>query len=302
MDKVEISQNAWNILFNRPENSHKGSFGHLLVLAGSPGMTGAATLTCLAAMRSGCGVVTLGVPKNLLSVMEIKLTEVIKKPLPETKNKTLSLSAFSEIKKNSQNCTAIAIGPGLSREQETQKLIRKIITEINPPFIIDADGINAIEGRAAILEKIKKTAVLTPHPAEMGKLIGKSASCVQENREMTAKTFAAKYDKTVLVLKGHNTIVVRKNDFYINNTGNAGMATAGAGDVLTGIIGAFLAQGIDAYEAAKIAVYAHGLAGDLAAEIKGQISLIAGDLIDCLPIAFKELKKNIKVVYCPINF
>lgn len=289
---MEISPNTGNILFKRPENSHKGTFGNLLVLAGSPGMTGAAVLTCLAAMRSGCGMVTLGVPKSLLAIMEIKLTEVIKKPLSGTQNKTLSLRAFSEIEKISQDCSAIAIGPGLSRQQETQKLIRKILTKLNLHFVIDADAINALEGNDAILNKIKMLSVLTPHPAEMGRLIGKSASYVQGNREMTTKTFAAQYNNIVLVLKGYKTVVVRKRDFYINDTGNPGMATAGSGDVLTGIIGAFLAQGIDAYEAAKIGVYIHGLAGDLAAKIKGQISLIAGDLIDYLPQAFKKLERN----------
>lgn len=292
MNNIKISPSTRKILFNRPEDSHKGTFGNLLVLAGSPGMTGAATLTCLAAMRSGCGMVTLGVPRSLLAVMEIKLTEVITKPLPETKSETLSSSAFAEIKKISCDCTAVAIGPGLSKQPETQKLIRKIITGINRPFIIDADGINAIRGHTAILDKIKKLAILTPHPAEMARLIGRSASYIQENREMTAKTFAAQYDKILLVLKGYKTVVVRKRDFYVNDTGNSGMATAGSGDVLTGIMGAFLAQGIDAYEAAKIAVYLHGLAGDLAAKIKGQISLIAGDLIDYLPQAFKKLERN----------
>jgi NAD(P)H-hydrate epimerase len=290
MSKINISSHTYTTLFNRPKDSHKGTFGHLFVLAGSPGMTGAASLTSLAALKSGCGMVTLGIPESLLSIMEIKLTEVIKKPLPETKDRTLSLSSFSDIKKFSQNCTALAIGPGLSRQKETQKLIRKIIVELDIDMLIDADAINALEGHIAILKKMRRTLALTPHPAEIGRLIKKSASFVQKNRATLTKSLTNDYN-IILILKGYKTLVVKKDDFYTNKTGNPGMATAGVGDVLTGMIGSFLAQGIEKFEAAKLGVCLHGLAADLAVKDKGELSLIASDLIDYLPLAFERLKK-----------
>jgi len=288
---INISSSTQNILFNRPQNSHKGSFGHLFVIAGSPGMTGAAALTCMAALRSGCGMVTLGISKSLFEIMEVKLTEIIKKPLAETKDKTLSLRSFLNIKNFSKSCSALAIGPGLSRQKETQRFIRKIITELNMPMVIDADAINALDGHAPILKKAKGPVVLTPHPAEMGRLIKKETSFVQKNRINLTKSFANNYNLT-LVLKGYETLVCEGKNFYVNNTGNSGMASAGAGDVLAGIIGSFLAQGIGEFEAAKLGAYVHGLAGDLALKDKGQLSLIAGDLIDYLPLAFRKIKQR----------
>ncbi len=288
---INISSSTRNILFNRPRNSHKGSFGHLFVIAGSPGMTGAAALTCMAALRSGCGMVTLGISKSLFEIMEVKLTEIIKKPLAETKDKTLSLRSFLNIKNFSKSCSALAIGPGLSRQKETQRFIRKIITELNIPMVIDADAINALDGHAPILKKAKGPVVLTPHPAEMGRLIKKKTSFVQKNRTNLTKSFTNNYNLT-LVLKGYETLVCEGKNFYVNNTGNSGMASAGAGDVLAGIIGSFLAQGIGEFEAAKLGAYAHGLAGDLALKDKGQLSLIAGDLIDYLPLAFRKIKQQ----------
>jgi len=289
---IDISRRSKKILFNRPLDSHKGGLGHLFVLAASAGMTGAAALTCLAALRSGCGVISLGIPASLLGVMEVKLSEIIKKPFAETRNKTLSLRSFSAIKSFSANCTALAIGPGLSRQKETQKLIQRIIKELNIPMVIDADAINALEEKVSILKAVKAHAILTPHPAEMGRLIKKSASFVQENRSSVSKTFAKDYDVT-LVLKGYETLVSRAEKIYLNKTGNPGMAKAGTGDVLTGIIGSFLAQGLNEYEAAILGVYVHGLAGDLAAKDKGRVSLIASDLIDYLPPAFKKIKKAV---------
>ncbi|MFH1856771.1 MAG: NAD(P)H-hydrate dehydratase [Candidatus Omnitrophota bacterium] len=296
MNKVDILLSSWNLLFNRPKNSHKGTFGHLFVIAGSAGMTGAASLVCGAALRSGCGMVTVGVPRCLLPIIEIKLTEVIKNPLAETSAKTLSLNSFPEIKRISKHCDAIAVGPGLSQHKETQKLIRKIITELNAPFVIDADALNALEGYTPLIKKIKSPFVLTPHPAEMGRLSKKSVSDIQKNRKEAVRIFIENYDNTVLALKGYGTLVANKKNLYENKTGSSSMATAGTGDVLTGIIGAFLAQGIDAYEAAKIGVCVHGLAGELSAKFKGPISTIAGDLIEYLPFAFKELKANVNVL------
>lgn len=294
MNNIFVSSNNSNVktvLFNRPKDSHKGTFGHVLILAGSPGLMGAAFLSSLSALRSGCGLVTLGVPKSQLLAAEIKLTEVIKRPLPETKNKTLSLKSFSVIKKIHKNYKTAVLGPGLSRDKETSRLIRKLIAELEIPLLIDADAVNALENNISVLRKINCPLVLTPHPAEMGRLIKKTVHEVQAERENLAKTFSKEFNVT-LVLKGYKSIVSSKRDFYINDTGNSGLATAGSGDVLAGMIASFMAQGIENFEAAKWGVYIHGLAGDLAAQEKGEISLIAGDIIDYLPLAFEKVRKS----------
>ena len=184
------------------------------------------------------------------------------------------------------------VGPGLGQEKSTQSLIRKVLFSIDKPVVIDADGLNALIGNLKILRKTRKqtkrTTILTPHPGEMARLLGISVKQVQDKRKEIAKKFAKDY-KVTMVLKGRNTVVADfKGDSYINKTGNPGMATAGSGDVLTGMIGAFLGQGLDAFSAAKYAVYLHGLAGDLAAKEKTQISLIASDIIDKIPVAIKS--------------
>lgn len=240
-----------------------------------------------AALRSGAGLVTLGIPKGLNSaVIKIKPKEVMTLSLPETNEGTLSLNALKIVRDFSKNIDVLAIGPGLGRNKSTQGLVRKVIAKINKPTVIDADGLNALSGRL----KIQRDMVLTPHPGEMAGLLGVSVKKVQSERKQIALRFA-KQHRVTLVLKGHNTVVADyKGNLYINKTGNPGMATAGSGDVLTGMIAAFLGQKLDAFEAAKYAVYLHGLAGDLAAEEKTQLSLIASDIIDYIPKAIKKSK------------
>ncbi|MBU4560961.1 NAD(P)H-hydrate dehydratase [bacterium] len=285
----------------RRPDTHKGTYGHLFVIAGSVGMTGAATLTsqaaslCFGALRSGVGLVTLGIPESLNEIMEVKLTEGMTLPLPETKKKTLSLKAKEEILKFSKKADALALGPGLSANKETKQLIRNLIKKISLPMVIDADALNALVGHLSILQsRIQHpgSRIITPHPGEMARLIGKKAKEVQENRIKVAGDFAKKY-KVIVVLKGARTVISDpKGNICINPTGNPGMASAGVGDVLTGMIGSFLAQRREPLEAAKMGVYLHGLAGDLAAQEKGEEPLIASDVLEKLPQSFKQVKSN----------
>ncbi len=273
-------------LLQRKVDSHKGDFGHIFVLAGSARFSGAAVLCAYAAMRSGSGLVTLGIPKSLNNaIIKIKPKEVMTLPLPETKEATLSVKAYKKIKDFIKKVDILVIGPGLGQNKSTQALVRKIIAKIDKPMVIDADGLNALVGH---LNLLRVTRILTPHSGEMARLLKISVDKVQKNREDVTQRFARDYKATV-VLKGHNTVVADyRGNCYVNKTGNPGMATAGSGDVLTGMIAAFLGQGLDAFAAAKYAVYLHGLAGDLAAKEKTQISMIASDIIDKIPEAIKK--------------
>ncbi|MDD5166313.1 MAG: NAD(P)H-hydrate dehydratase [Candidatus Omnitrophica bacterium] len=273
-------------LLQRKPDSHKGDFGHIFILAGSRRFSGAAVLCALGAMRAGAGLVTLGIPKSLNSaIIKIKPEEVMTLPLSETKEGTLSSSAYKKISDFIKDIDVLVVGPGLSQNKETQRLARKVIKEIGKPMVIDADGLNALVGHLDLLKGVK---VLTPHPGEMARLLGSSIKVVQSQRKKIAEKFARDY-KVAVVLKGYNSIVADcKGNLYVNRTGNPGMATAGSGDVLTGMIAAFLGQGLDTFNAAKYAVYIHGLAGDLGAEEKTQISLIASDIIAKIPEAVKE--------------
>lgn len=271
----------------RPQDAHKGDYGHVFVLAGSAGLTGAAYLAASAALLSGSGLVTLGIPQSLNVILATKLTEVMTLPLPETGEMTLSLKALPKIRQVLSKFDALAIGPGLSQNAETRKVIRGLLCSVTIPAVVDADGLNAIAGEIDILKKLKTRVILTPHPGEFGRLLGLPVGEVQKNRISLAKTFAARYNVT-LILKGFQTVVADAGgDTCVNETGNPGMATAGCGDILTGIIAAFLGQRIDYFPAARYAVYIHGLAGDLAVREKGEISLIARDILHHLPQAFK---------------
>ena len=280
-----------NILTHRKKDSNKGDYGHVFVLAGSVGFTGAAVLTASAAMRTGAGLATIGIPKSLYAIVAKRILQVMAKPLPETKDKTLNINAYKEIFAFSKKADALAIGPGLSQNPSTQKLIRKIVSKIKLPMVIDADGLNALCGHLDILTPNTQhlTPILTPHPGEFSRLTGKPVSYIQKHRETLAKSFASDYN-VILILKGNKTVVAEPGGkIYVNKTGNPGMATAGSGDVLTGMVAALLGQGLSAFEAAKLGVYLHGLAGDLAAKERTQAGLIASDIIEKIPEAIKKL-------------
>ncbi|TBR16840.1 NAD(P)H-hydrate dehydratase [bacterium] len=273
-------------LLHRKADSHKGDFGHVLIIAGSVGLSGAAALCSESAMRSGCGLVTLGVPKGINNALiKIKIKEVMTLPLPQNRQGDLSLSAYSATRKFFEKTDVLVIGPGLGQNKETQKFIRKVLSGFKGRTVIDADGLNALINH---LDLLKNNDILTPHPKEMARLLGVTVKFIQDNRVEISMRFADKYGVT-LVLKGKNTVVVDyQGNLYINKTGNPGMATAGSGDVLSGMIAAFLGQGLDNFSACKYAVYLHGLAGDLAAKEKTQISMIASDIINKIPQAIKK--------------
>lgn len=283
MLKKEFSE----IVPERRRDSHKGDYGHVLVLAGSVGLTGAAVLCSLGALRSGCGLVTLGIPKSLNAIMETKLTEVMTKPLPETKNVSLSLEALPKIKKMVKGVDAVALGPGLSTDKATKQLVNKLVKVIDKPLVIDADALNCIASNIKALKSVKSPIIITPHPGEMSRLSGLEIDTIQRNRQKVVKDLARQCN-LIVVLKGNNTVVSDgKANNFVNESGNPGMATGGTGDILTGMIASFLAQGVPAFKAAKLAVYIHGKAGDLAAREKGEIGLIAGDILEKVPEAFK---------------
>ncbi|MFH1198864.1 MAG: NAD(P)H-hydrate dehydratase [Candidatus Omnitrophota bacterium] len=281
-------------MLQRKLNAHKGDFGHVLIIAGSSRFSGAAVLCAEAALRCGSGLVTLGIPKGINSaIIKIKPKEVMTLPLPETKEGNLGSGAYKKVIDFIKKVDILVVGPGLGQEATTKSLVRKLVAKADKPLVIDADGLNALAGYLNILESQvishkSQVKVLTPHSGEMARLVGISVAQIQANRGVIAKKFAKDY-KVIIVLKGHNTVVTDyQGNFYINKTGNPGMATAGSGDVLSGIIAAFLAQGLSAFEAAKYAVYLHGLSGDLAAKEKTQISLIASDIIAKIPEAVKS--------------
>ncbi len=268
---------------------HKGDMGRVFILAGSRGMTGAAHLTGMAALRSGAGLVTIGIPDAVYLVIAKRESELMIRPFPSTNKGTLSLQGFSEIGKLCATQDVLAIGPGLSQHSTTQKLIRKVLQMTELPLVIDADGLNALKGHLKVLEACRGRAVLTPHPGEFVRVFGGKLDDSDALRKKRALDIAQKYG-VVIVLKGHRTIIAApEGDRHINTTGNPGMATAGSGDVLTGVITALVGQGLSYFEAACLAVHVHGLAGDRAAQKMGPTSLIAGDLLRFLPEAFKSL-------------
>ena len=273
----------------RPSPAHKGTFGRVLVVAGSKGMTGAASLTGEAALRSGAGLVTVAVPETIHNIMEEKMTEVMTAPLPDTGKGSLSREALQHILSLLENMDVLAIGPGLSQAPEVITLVRELIPLLKIPCVLDADALNALAGDAGILKKLQAPAVITPHPGEMARLMGVSPKAIQEDRIENALKAAAAWN-VVTLLKGSRTVVAAPDGtVYINPTGNPGMATGGSGDVLTGIIAALIAQGLKPVRAAAAGAYLHGLAGDLAAKEKGMMGLIAGDILSALPAASKKL-------------
>ena len=276
----------------RPEAAHKGCFGKIFILAGSPGMTGAATLASKACLRVGGGLAILGIPRSLNQILEEKLTEVMTWPLPQTETGTLGLEAEDEIYARLDWADVAAIGPGLSDHAETAELIRRIVSKTKLSVVIDADGLNAFTGHADLLKKGGVNRILTPHFGELARLIDLSIEEIESNRVELARETANRFG-CVLVLKGSPTVIASpEGDVYINSTGNSGMATAGSGDVLTGCIVGFLGQGCTPLDAALCGVYMHGLAGDIAQEVWGGRSLIAGDMIKVMGETFSFLEES----------
>ena len=284
LEKEEIQR--WLSIPRNPD-THKGDYGHLLVIAGSVGKTGAAVMACQAALRMGAGLVTLAIPKSLNAILEMKLTEVMTEPLPETPKQTLSLRAFSAIVRLCENKRAVIIGPGLGTLKETQSLILKLIRTLDLPIILDADGLTALATQPKTLPIKNRSLMLTPHPGEMARLIRSQVKDVLEDRVGLSRNFSQS-QHVHLILKGHPTLIsTPKGEVYINPTGNPGMASGGTGDVLTGMIGGLVCQGFDILTSLQVAVYLHGMAGDEGAQEIGEKSLIATDIIEKIPTLLK---------------
>lgn len=273
-------------LRKRKADTHKGDYGHVVVVGGSTGLTGAVCLAANAAMRSGAGLVTAAVPKTLYPIFARKLTEVMSLPLADDGKGNFVVNAGRGLKPLLEKSDVLAAGCGLGRKPQSQSFIRELIAGTKKPMVVDADGLNALSGRLDILKRKAAGLVMTPHLGEFSRLTGLKIEEIKKKRKALAKEFALRYN-LVLVLKGDRTLVSDGKAIFENTTGNPGMATAGSGDVLTGIIAGLMAQGISPYQAAKTGVYLHGLAGDLAAKAKTQAGLIARDIIDYLPKAIK---------------
>jgi hydroxyethylthiazole kinase-like uncharacterized protein yjeF len=277
-------------LRGRPADTHKGTYGHLLLVAGGLGKTGAGVLASLAALRSGAGLVSLALPHSLNPAMEAKLTEVMTIPLPEAEEGVLGAEAAKRVMEWLGGKSALILGPGIGTHPETVRCVHEVLRQVRIPVVLDADGLNALAMDSGGIGAIHAPLILTPHPGELARLRHATTAEVQADRLTAAQETAQAYD-AVVVLKGAHTIVAEPGGaLFINLTGNPGMATAGSGDVLSGVVGALLGQGYAPSMAARIAVHIHGLAGDLAAAALGERSLIAGDLVDMLPHAFQQIE------------
>ncbi len=278
-------------LLFRPPDGHKGTFGKLFTLAGSTGMTGAVAMCATSALRSGCGMVKIGTPKSVQPVVATLAIESVSVQLPDVGSRgKLALRGHGEIRKLIEQHDACVIGPGIGQHHETTELIRRLVSNLERPAVIDADGLNALSKDIDILKSVDVPLVLTPHEGEFERLFGKPIPSEIEERIATVIEIAREYS-IVLVMKGSPTLIgTPDGECFFNPTGNQGMATGGSGDVLSGIIGSFLAQGMETTEAAIAGVFVHGMAGDFIADIIGPRSLIASDMIDALPEVFSWLE------------
>lgn len=276
-------------VFNRPDDSNKGTLGSLLCICGSYGMAGAAIMAGKAALRCGIGLLKIAVPKSIYPVCATNILESVYYPLEETSNGVISSKNTDFLLEMCEKSSAVLIGCGLSVCDDTKNLVQSVITNCEKPLVIDADALNCICNKPEILKNLKAPAIITPHPGEMARLLHSTPKAVNSNRENTAINFAKKFG-VVTVLKGAGTIIASPDgEVYINHTGNSGMATGGSGDVLSGIIGSLLAQGAAPINAAAAGVFLHGTIGDLAAEKLGKISMLPTDMIDMIPTAYLKL-------------
>lgn len=276
---------------SRPEDSHKGTFGKVLIIAGSSGMSGAACLAGLGALRGGSGLVFLAVPESIQSIVSTVNTSYLTIPLQVDRGDELSEESKTHLEDQLPHFDAVAIGPGCGQHKWIQKLTFELYTELKQTLIVDADALNAIATSDKPFPTAGGPRILTPHPGEFSRLINKSTREIGQQREELATTFA-KQHQIVLLLKGSRSIITDGTRIAVNTTGNSGMATGGSGDVLTGLITSLAGQGLNAFEATQLAAHLHGRAGDLAAKELSQPALIASDLPDYLPQAWLELIRS----------
>ena len=280
LDHKICSEALLDLIPQRPIDAYKGQVGSVLLLCGSVGFTGAASLCAMAALRSGAGLVYVGVPKSIYPIVSDKLTEAIVFPLPSYRGK-LSICGISKIKKLLSRVDAVVIGPGLGRSFGTFSVVKTVLKNFNGPVVLDADGINVIAAHKDIMRGRTSPTVLTPHEGEFRRI-----SDAEGTRLERAMKLAAELDAIVL-LKGHHTVITDGSDTYVNPTGNPGMAVGGSGDVLSGILGTFLAQGMAPLEAAACAAWVHGKAGDVCASENGMPGMLPTDMLCVLPRLLK---------------
>lgn len=275
----------------RPADAHKGLFGTVLVVGGSRGMSGAVALAGMAALRGGAGLVRLAVPEPILDTVAGFEPSYMTAPLPADSQGRIDEQAVERILDLAQTATVLALGPGIGRSEGLTRLVGRLYCECPKPMVIDADGLNALSAKREILPKPGAPRVLTPHPGEFARLI----DAKQDDAERrTAAVDLASRGGVVVVLKGHRTLITDGTHTATNTTGNPGLATGGTGDVLTGLITALACQGLSLYDAARLGVHVHGLAGDLAVERFGEVAMIASDLISVLPTAFRAAGRRDK--------
>lgn len=279
---------------HREPDTHKGTYGHLLVMAGSRGKTGAAILACRAAMRVGAGLVTLAAPRSLNDIFATSLVEVMTEPLRDDAHEDMELLAEEDWRYLLGKKSAFLFGPGIGVKDSARGAVRWLLRNLEIPWVIDADGLNNLAAEVERLRGAKIAPVLTPHPGEMARLIGGKTSAVNQDRVGVARSFARE-NRCYLVLKGARTVIATpEGKAYINPTGNPGMASGGMGDVLAGILAGLLAQGFKVEEALKLGVFLHGFVGDRLAEARGGIGLIASDVLEGLPQGLKQLSESSK--------
>ncbi|MBI4478004.1 MAG: NAD(P)H-hydrate dehydratase [Acidobacteria bacterium] len=295
-DRIELltREDIRRLITPRAADAHKGDFGHVLVVAGSRGKTGAAHLAAMGALRSGAGLVTVAAPRSCQSTIATLAAEYMTEGLEETETGGIAAPALQRVLELPQD--VVAIGPGLGSDPETRAFVRELLAQTGSPIVLDADAVNAFAGEPDPLSAREGMAViLTPHPGEMARLLGITTEEVQGNRVQIARDFAS-HHRLYVILKGHRTIIATpKGEVFINPTGNPGMATGGTGDVLTGMIAAWFGQLLDAEAACKIAVFLHGAAGDLADADLGEVAMTAGDLLDYLGDALLEVTARKRV-------
>lgn len=279
--KMLNHEQVLSILPDRDKTAHKGDFGRLLLLCGSRGYTGAAALAAMGALRSGAGLVFLGVPESIYAIEAVKLTEAIVFPLPDCGG-TLSAEAIPEILERLPKMDAVVIGCGLGQSEGAFEVVKAVLEHAACPVVLDADGINLIAAHKDILRGRSYATILTPHAGEFSRLSG----CLPEKRIADAESLSRELG-AIVVLKGYETVITDGTVTYINPTGNPGMAVGGSGDVLAGIIGSFLGQGIAPLEAAACGAWVHGAAGDLCAREIGQYGMLPTDMVQILPRLLK---------------
>ncbi|MBN1902135.1 NAD(P)H-hydrate dehydratase [Candidatus Sumerlaeota bacterium] len=273
----------------RPPDGHKGTFGSVLIVAGSTGMTGAAALAAMSAASSGAGLVFAAIPQSLNPVLEVKLTEPLTLPLPTETDGVPDMSMYEEIMRKTEEIDCMALGPGMGKSPKTRELIRALYDNVRRPLVLDADGLNAFQDYSELFKDRDAPTILTPHPGELARLLKMKVSSLQKDRIETVRRFAMEHH-VITVLKGAATVISDpEGEIFLNSSGNTALSKGGSGDVLTGLIAGFIAQEVEPIKASILGVFMHGLAGEYVSKEKTEWAALPSDLIEAFPLVFKEL-------------